>query len=968
MADNPIKYADLIQPDDSIENLVKQLEEANKEYTTLAGNIKAQAVSISESLKGISGATELGRKGTVTYSMEAERLLKAERELNFARTETAKKIAGINAERKREQTEIKLTEQLNRSAAGSYDRLAAQYGLLKMKLNAMSEEERKNTDTGKAMEKQAADIYEEMKRLQEATGKHVLNVGNYQSALQGLLPIQGKWLTAIQQLGGMMNGGFKNAVKVAGEQVSVFGKQLLALLANPIVATIAAIAAAFLALKEAISSSEENTRALSRIMAPFERILTGVLAVLQDMAGWILKGVEGMEKMAMAASRFAERLPIVGKHLKSVNDALAENVRLTKEKQDLEDLERTYSVQNAAMARNAAKFRADAEKTSDPKRRAQLIKMAMKSEETAMYNELQIAKEDLRIKEALASQSKNDKKTNDELAAARARLYEVEERYYSRQVRLNSKLRKENEKMSKGVSSTSTSTSTTNKNTNVNDTQKIIEERQSIERKTQELHIQNIEDNFAREYQIIEYNYQMQIDDLRAKGEKEVELRAAINEQIIELTTQRDMKLAELTVKYAEKEKAELEKQAKEKERTEKEVYRTQVDVINQEAELRQMEIDNMEASAYEKQRLSIEAEKERLKKIYDLNVKAGKDLSSLEMRQLQEQMKGLEKETQDNKKNKDIYDLLGFNLSDEKKEAISSSFGFAMEQLNSYMNAWVQAADAKAQLAEKEVERAQNVLDAEIEARNQGYASDVETARKELELAKSNQDKALKEKEKAQKAQLAIETVTQASNLVSASALIWSQLGFPWAIPAIAVMWGSFAAAKIKAAEMTSSEQYGEGTVELLQGGSHQSGRDIDLGRKKDGTRRRAEGGEFFAVINKRNSRKYRRVVPEVINSLNEGTFERKYTRTSHTDILNATNIATSKYYHAYDGAKDVAAGLRERAIEQIVNMQNIVNPDLRRLGDDVRAIRRQGDSTTYTDERGTHVTYKNLHRIYKS
>ena len=89
--------------------------------------------------------------------------------------------------------------------------------------------------------------------------------------------------------------------------------------------------------------------------------------------------------------------------------------------------------------------------------------------------------------------------------------------------------------------------------------------------------------------------------------------------------------------------------------------------------------------------------------------------------------------------------------------------------------------------------------------------------------------------------------------------------------------MWTSFAVSKIKAKNET-REQYGEGTVELLEGGSHASGNDIDLGTKKDGTKRRAEGGEFFAVINKRNSRKYRSVIPNVIHSLNSGNFEQKF------------------------------------------------------------------------------------------
>lgn len=91
-----------------------------------------------------------------------------------------------------------------------------------------------------------------------------------------------------------------------------------------------------------------------------------------------------------------------------------------------------------------------------------------------------------------------------------------------------------------------------------------------------------------------------------------------------------------------------------------------------------------------------------------------------------------------------------------------------------------------------------------------------------------------MKEQQKAQKQQAAIQTLQQIGNMVTATALIWSQLGFPLAIPAIAVMWASFAASKIKAAQLAKqtggtggtggTETYGDGTVELLEGGSHQS------------------------------------------------------------------------------------------------------------------------------------------------
>ena len=308
-------------------------------------------------------------------------------------------------------------------------------------------------------------------------------------------------------------------------------------------------------------------------------------------------------------------------------------------------------------------------------------------------------------------------------------------------------------------------------------------------------------------------------------------------------------------------------------------------------------------------------------------------------MQTIAEQIKKADQAIKKAQKPQDVYDLLGLNLDDDKKKAISESFEFATEQLNAYLDAWVKAAQKKVELANQEVESAQKALDAEREARANGYASNVEYAQKELDNAKQNQQKALKEQERAQKAQEQIATVQQMTNLVTASALIWSQLGFPWAIPAIAVMWGSFAAAKIKAAEVTKtgSETYGEGTVELLQGGSHQSGNDVDLGRKKDGTRRRAEGGEFFAVINKRNSRKYRTIIPDVIHALNAGTFEQKYGA-------------------AYEGGQALQFDTTARDI------------DLTALQRDVTAIREQGERRTYTDEKGTHVIYHNLHRLIKN
>jgi hypothetical protein len=226
----------------------------------------------------------------------------------------------------------------------------------------------------------------------------------------------------------------------------------------------------------------------------------------------------------------------------------------------------------------------------------------------------------------------------------------------------------------------------------------------------------------------------------------------------------------------------------------------------------------------------------------------------------------------------------LGFD--DKAVDAMSMAIDQIKDNISSLIDAWVDAADAAVKAADKQVDAAQKVLDAEIEARNNGYANEVVTAQKELALAKKNQDAAIKEKQKAQKAQLAIDTVTQVSSLVTATAQIWSALGGvkiigpALAIAAIATMWGTFAAAKIKAAQVASkSEQYGEGGLEFLEGGSHASGNDIDLGvENKRHKRMRAEGGEALAIISKKRTRQYRDILPGIIESLNKGTFEQSY------------------------------------------------------------------------------------------
>lgn len=273
----------------------------------------------------------------------------------------------------------------------------------------------------------------------------------------------------------------------------------------------------------------------------------------------------------------------------------------------------------------------------------------------------------------------------------------------------------------------------------------------------------------------------------------------------------------------------------------------------------------------------------------------------------------------------------------DEDKIKAADAFTEAVvSNLKAIADAEVEVAEAAVAAAEKRVEAAQTAYEAEVEGRNNGYANSVATAKKELQQEKKNQQQKQKLLEEAQRRQQAIDTLTQTSSLITASAQLWSSFsglgpaGPALALAAIAAMWGSFAVAKVKAAQVTkASQEYGEGGLEFLEGGSHASGNDIDLHTTNSkGKNMRAEGGEAMAIINRRNTRKYRKVLPRIVDSINKGTFE-------------------DKFMGAFKTGDDLSQNITYQS--QAV--------DLSRLEEDVRALKDNSERQYYAMPDGSYI-----------
>ena len=309
-----------------------------------------------------------------------------------------------------------------------------------------------------------------------------------------------------------------------------------------------------------------------------------------------------------------------------------------------------------------------------------------------------------------------------------------------------------------------------------------------------------------------------------------------------------------------------------------------------QNAEKRRFELEKHNSI----ERAKFDMEQEIDSKQWQINHAKELELSEAELAILKEEVEWLQKKYNSGNYNakrgntgnySNIMDVLfGEKITNDQISALNSVFDQAKEALNSWMDARKAAADQAKELADDEVSAAENALNREIELRNQGYANDVALREKELADAKAAQKKAAEEQKKVAQEQVLLDAALQTSSMITASANIIKQFPNPlaWA-PMLALMWGTFAYAKTKAYQAsTKSIKFKEGGVMLLEGGSHESGHDVNLGIGPDGSNLRAEGGEYFAVINKRSSRKYGSQIPAVVNALNSGMFEDRYIKTS--------------------------------------------------------------------------------------
>lgn len=535
-------------------------------------------------------------------------------EYRAAVIETTQTINAYNGEIRILNREIQANIKAGEKQDGSIKQLRDNLSALTKEYDRLSQSERESGQRGKELREAINATTSQIKEAEEATQRYYRNVGNYENAIKNTLGTQSKWFQQLQMIRDAMSGGVANGIKMAGAAVADFGKQLLALLVNPIVATIAAIAAAFMALKEGIASSEENTRAFNVILAPFKRALEAVLNVIQELTGYILDAVQGAEALAMGLSHLAERLPVVGKYFREVNVAIEDNIRLEKERQAIEDEARRAQELSAKTARDVAILRAAAAKTDDPEKRAKFLRTAIALEKQDMENQVSIAKRRLEVAEADAKKTQNDEATNDKIAQLRADVYAKEAAYYNGTLRMQRQLVSTEKEIHKER--------TEIRKESVKDTQESLKAEIAAIRESEDALFALIKDKYQRELEVQRAAFDRRIADLQMRLATEKNLTAeaqtAINTTIIALTQQRNNVLLQMeeshqTEMIARAVKAEEERLQLIIETTKKgseEQFNARMALLQQQQDAATMEIEQSELTEEQKQeRLSLIAQ-----------------------------------------------------------------------------------------------------------------------------------------------------------------------------------------------------------------------------------------------------------------------------------------------------------------------------------------------------------------------
>lgn len=983
-----------------------------KQLQAVINGLEAQVKNLTKAQNANASATNAATNARKSSKAELLSTAEAYQSLAPLIEKTGIDLTTLITTEKQHQQVSKNGQIANTALAGSYNQLYAQYNLLKTALNAMSTEMRNNTAVGREWEAEALRIMNEMKAMQEATGKNTLSVGNYEKALNGLNISTMQVLREMPTLANSLQqffiaisnnvpifvdsfkraqaelGGFTKAIGATLKAVFSWQSVLLVLLT-----ILPRVAKAIHDKKKAQEEANKETEKaitleemLAKVNVDVEKAIVGSSVKIEFLTAVLEDNTRSIEDRASAArvlkgefedelANFTEEAIVAGE-AKDALDKLTQSIKVQAEARAMLNKMVEYygkildNEANIAEAQSAYEV-AVAQREAAEATEARIMGMSNLGEAYGKYAE---QTEKARDKEREALDALNKAKGETEKFKA------VIEDLYNR-LPIEG-LAEKSEKAARRVRSA-------------------IEKALDIPSYYFEL-LQSIvnltEDELDRELAQFDLNNEI----LKAKREEQmdelVDLEEELQKRIGETKDKNKKKEYEAELAFVQGEIKNLhqiqlnEELAFETARTKlvQEHAEKRLEIkrknVQTEQQIAKANRDKLAYEEYEAGMNALDKTKDNTAKEIELKNALNKALLDSEKQYWEDYLKQLRDEglltveaynnimdkiagfnnakptsqaTPNRKKRgskqfrnvtelgfamsntfgEDILDENGKKIGRKIKDdymdfanAVNEALQTSMDYMDEWMDKRIEMAEVAVEAAQKETESAKTALDYEMQARANGYANNVELARKEYEQKLQMEREAIAEQKRLQKIQEGINTAQQIGALVTATANLWSGyskipiVGPALAIAATALMWGSFFAAKIQAAQLANAETHGQGMAEYIDyGGSHASHNDVDFGHTKDGRRRRVERGEVVGVVRKDKVQKYgiERVM-NIINNLNNGTFEKNYvSSTGNTGIFDAGQLEAN-YEMAFNGASTDLSGV-EQGIETLIEQNKV-------------------------------------------
>jgi hypothetical protein len=370
--------------------------------------------------------------------------------INVGTTEAQKQIQELNDKsRELEKSSNALRVEMAKLASQgkqNSDEYKALSSQLKDNNAQVSENKKKVEEVSKTMDinsKTMLQLRKDAKELQAQLDRTVQSAdpegyAKLQKELESVKKRMGELRTSGQSLSTQLQS-LPGPAGAAAKGITGINSAFKMLLANPIMAILAAIVVVFMALYKALTSSEEGVNKLNRMLAPLRAAMDAILNVVQKCVGAIMDFISAVIDGLMEA---LESLPFVGDYFKQLNEEAEKAIKLETDKQELMKREREAIVENAEIDQKVAKLRTKAKEKDihSEKERIAFLKEAIELEEQRANTELELAKERLRVTEAEAERAGNPAEMEDKIAQLKAAVFAAETEFDNRTRRMKTEL------------------------------------------------------------------------------------------------------------------------------------------------------------------------------------------------------------------------------------------------------------------------------------------------------------------------------------------------------------------------------------------------------------------------------------------------------------------------------------------------------------------------------------------------